>query len=114
MKELIAYCGLACHECGAYLATINNDEERRKEVAEQWSKEYNGDFSPENIDCLGCLLPNKRIFSHCKTCKIRSCAINKKVQNCAYCDSYGCEKISGILDAVPDAKRRLDEIRANL
>ena len=114
MKELIAYCGIACHECGAYLATINDDEKKREEVAKQWSEEYSASFNPEDIDCLGCLLPNKQTFSHCKACKIRSCAIGKNVQNCAYCDIYGCEKISGILDAVPDAKKRLDEIRESL
>ena len=114
MEEIIAYCGLACYECGAYLATIGDDDEKRKEVAEQWSKEYNASFEPADIDCLGCLLPNERLFSYCAQCPIRSCAIEMGVQNCAYCSSYGCEKLAGILDAVPEAKKRLDQIRSTL
>lgn len=112
MKEVIAYCGLACHECGAYLSTINDDDEKRKEVAELWSKEYNANFKPSDVDCLGCLLPNERLFSYCVKCAIRSCAIEKGVANCAHCSCYDCEKLAGILDAVPAAKKRLDEMRA--
>ena len=33
MKHLIAYCGLDCQKCEAHIATINNDNELRKEVA---------------------------------------------------------------------------------
>ena len=34
MKNLIAYCGLDCEKCEARVATINNDNELRKKVAE--------------------------------------------------------------------------------
>jgi hypothetical protein len=114
MKEIIAYCGLACHECGAYLATISDDDRKRSEVAKQWSKEYESSIRPEDIDCLGCLLPNERLFGYCRQCKIRSCAIALNVENCAHCDSFGCEKVAFILNAVPEAKARLDAIRASL
>jgi len=28
---MIAYCGIKCTECPAYIATINNDDAKRKE-----------------------------------------------------------------------------------
>lgn len=37
LKEMIAVCGLDCHECGAFLATQNDDQERAK-VAQEWSR----------------------------------------------------------------------------
>ena len=46
MEETIAICGLTCHECGAYQATINDDDKKREEVAELWSKEYNTECKP--------------------------------------------------------------------
>ena len=38
MKHLIAYCGLDCQKCEAHIATINNDDELRREVASKWSE----------------------------------------------------------------------------
>ena len=32
MEDLIAYCGLNCKTCEAYIATINDDDEMRKKV----------------------------------------------------------------------------------
>ena len=52
MDEMIAFCGIACHECGALIATENKDNEKRAEVAELWSKEYNVDIKPEDIQLV--------------------------------------------------------------
>lgn len=30
MKKMIAYCGLDCEKCDAYLATVNDDRELRE------------------------------------------------------------------------------------
>ena len=37
MNELIAYCGLDCEKCEARIATMNNDDELRQNVAKEWS-----------------------------------------------------------------------------
>ena len=29
MKEMISFCGLDCHECGAFLATKEDDDQKR-------------------------------------------------------------------------------------
>jgi hypothetical protein len=33
LKEMIAFCGLGCHECGAFLATKENNNQKRAKVA---------------------------------------------------------------------------------
>ena len=33
MKDRIAYCGLDCEKCDAYLATINDDKALREKTA---------------------------------------------------------------------------------
>ena len=38
MKKLIAYCGLDCEKCDAYLATINDDQELRIKTAKLWAE----------------------------------------------------------------------------
>ena len=114
MNEVIAYCGLSCHECGAYIATVNNDDKKRQEVATLWSKEFNTDIKPEDINCVGCLSTSERVFGHCKVCEIRKCGIEKEIINCAYCDDYGCERLTKFFEMVPDAKKTLDGIRASI
>ena len=37
MNDYIAYCGLDCETCEARLATVKNDNELRRKVAEEWS-----------------------------------------------------------------------------
>lgn len=32
MKKMIAYCGLDCEKCDAYIATINDDQKLRKKL----------------------------------------------------------------------------------
>lgn len=114
MKKIISYCGLVCSDCPAFIATQKNDDAERKKVAEKWSKEFNRDIKPGDINCDGCLVDGDNVFNYCKVCEIRKCAKDKAVVNCAYCGDYGCEKLTKFFEMVPDAKKRLDEIRDNL
>jgi hypothetical protein len=114
MNEMISFCGLLCHECGALIATLNDDDQKRAEVAAQWTKEFHKEFKPEDINCFGCLSEDKPVFGYCQICKIRSCARAKSVINCAYCDDYACDQLMEFFQMVPANKERLDAIRANL
>ncbi len=111
MDEMIAYCGLGCHECGALIATKNDDDEKRAEMAKFWSKLFKADIKPEDINCDGCQSEGGRLFSHCNVCEIRKCGMEKKVENCAYCNDYPCKKLDFIFDNAPDAKDRLNGVR---
>lgn len=111
MDKMIAYCGITCTECPAFLATQKDDEKERAKVAEMWSKEFDVDLKPGDINCDGCLSTTEPLFSHCQVCEIRHCGQEKQVVNCAYCDDYGCEKLTKFLDMVPRAKNTLEEIR---
>ena len=114
MSEMIACCGIQCHECGAFIATKNNDDAKRKEVAEEWAKMYNPNITPKDINCEGCLSEGGVLFSHCNVCEIRKCARERGHVNCAHCPEYACEKLTEFLKMVPDAKTTLDEIRKSL
>lgn len=109
---MIAYCGLVCTECPAYLATLEDDDDQRRKVAENWSRDYNADIKPEDINCEGCLPGRSVYFSHCNVCEIRACGTSRGLQNCAYCDDFACERLEPFLEAVPDARGRLTQIRS--
>ena len=114
MDAMIAFCGLACDECPALLATQANDDAKRAELAHLWSKPFNADIKPADINCEGCRSDGTILFCHCRVCKIRECAKQKRVNNCAYCDEYPCKKLEMVLDMMPDARKRLDQIKSTL
>ncbi len=115
MEPIIAVCGLDCSVCAAYLATQAGDKAALEKVAAQWRAEYNNPkIDAANIPCDGCLATSGRLSGHCLECEPRLCAVGRGYANCAYCPDYGCEKISQMLAFMPDAKVRLDGIRAEL
>ncbi|KPJ65710.1 hypothetical protein AMJ44_09620 [candidate division WOR-1 bacterium DG_54_3] len=113
MEKMIAFCGLVCSECPAYIATQKDDDNERRKVAEMWSKGFKVELKPEDINCDGCLVDSENLFSHCKVCEIRKCGKETKVENCAYCDDYACEKLTDFFKMAPEAKTTLDEVRKN-
>jgi len=115
MEPMIAVCGLDCSVCAAYLATQAKDETAKERVAAQWRTEYNNPKADAAyVTCDGCLAADGRLSGHCLECEPRLCAVGRGLINCAYCPDYGCEKISQLLADIPEAKARLDGIRAAL
>ena len=114
MEKVIAYCGIICSDCPTFLATQKDDDEERRRVAELWTRQYGKEYRREDINCDGCLTKGPRVFSYCKICKIRGGGQEKRVENCAYCAEYPCEKLSKLFDEYSKAKDVLDNIRTSL
>jgi hypothetical protein len=113
MDTIIAYCGLVCSDCPAYVATQANDHAALERVAAEWREEYNApNITVESVLCDGCLTDDGYKCSHCAECEIRACGQARGVANCAHCADYGCDKLQGFFSFVPDARTRLDAIRA--
>lgn len=110
MKEMIACCGLLCYDCPARIATINDDDALRQKTAAQWSKLYNTTLVASDINCVGCIVTEGPHFGHCAECQVRNCAMEHQVPNCAACNEYPCEIISGFVAMVPEAKATLDAL----
>jgi hypothetical protein len=111
MSKNIAYCGLDCSVCPAYVATVNNDDALKAKIAEQWSKDFGGNYKPEDIECDGCISEAGRHSGYCSVCEIRLCGVKNEVENCAHCKDYSCEKLSAFHAGVTEAKNTLDGIR---
>ena len=114
MEKIIAYCGLDCGICPAYVATINDDNDARAKVAEQWGKEFGMEIKPEDVNCDGCLSKDGRKIGYCNVCEIRQCGVAKAVENCAHCEDYSCEKITAFHAQAAAAKETLDAVRNSL
>ena len=108
MKKFIAYCGLDCETCEAYLATKNNDNELRAKVADKWSKLNNITITPEMINCNGCRIEGIKTVYCDKLCKIRQCAMNKKYETCGDCNEINtCKKVAMVTVNNADALKNL-------
>ncbi len=109
--KMIAACGLDCAQCEAYIATQAEDLLALEHIAEKWSKEFNAPgLSAETILCDGCMTAGRKI-GHCAECKMRLCAIERNLPNCAACPDYACEQLTAFFQVVPTARVNLDALR---
>ena len=108
MNKMIAYCGLDCEKCDAYIATINDDQELRKKTAKLWAELNNAPILPEHINCQGCRVKGIKTVFCDSMCDIRKCALKKGVSTCGEClDLESCPTVSTILKNNPSAMENL-------
>lgn len=97
MKQFIAYCGLDCEKCEAYIATKNNDDKLREKVANEWSKLNQAKITPEMINCDGCRCDGVKTPFCDSLCEIRKCASKNEYSTCGDCKNIDkCETLSMI------------------
>ena len=89
MKDLIAYCGLDCEKCDAYLATIHDDQELREKTAKLWAQLNQAPILPEHINCEGCRVNGVKTVFCDSLCRIRQCALKKGVTTCGQSSEMG-------------------------
>ena len=108
MNNMIAYCGLDCEKCDAYIATKNNDQALREKTAKLWSELNNVTILPEHINCEGCRTNGVKTY-YCDTlCAIRQCAMKKSVSTCGDCSQMEqCEKVAIVIGNNKEAYNNL-------
>lgn len=112
MNKLIACCGINCETCEARLATINNDDEMRKEVSRKWCEMNHTDqITPETINCTGCRTDGVKFYFCSHLCEIRKCVVNKGYETCGNCpEKDACPKVGTIWQFNAEAKKNLENI----
>ena len=111
MNILIAKCGLDCEKCEARIATMNNDNELRIEVAKKWSASNGVEITPEMINCVGCNLDGAKTIFCDKMCQIKQCASKKNYQTCASCSEMEtCDLIKMVTSNSKEALENLKKV----
>ena len=108
---MFAYCGLNCSHCDAYIATQENNDSKRESTAQDWSKMYNTEVKPEQINCDGCKSDGVKFF-YCNMCEIRQCCVSNNVDNCAACANYICPTLADFIKLAPEAGVALEILRS--
>ena len=105
---MIAYCGLDCEKCDAFIATKNNDQVLREKTAKLWSEPNHTTILPEQINCTGCRADGVKTVYCEKLCAIRQCAMKKGFTTCGDCADMGkCPTLGMITANNPDAMKNL-------
>lgn len=112
--KLIAYCGLDCSVCSAFIATQKNDKEGLAKTAARWSERFKVKIKPEDVVCNGCVTEDGRKASYCAMCEVRICCTGKGKANCALCEEYSCEKLEKFFKDAPEAKENLEKFRERI
>lgn len=110
---MVAYCGLDCFKCLAYIATRTDDDKLRDDCARLWTGMFKHEIKPEQINCDGCKSEGKHFFI-CEVCAIRKCAAAKNLDNCALCADYVCEKLENLMKLYPNIRKLMEAQRQKL
>ena len=102
-----SYCGLACEVCDAFVATKDNDNQLKAQVAARWSRLYNRTIEAGDVFCRGCKsLGTQGIY--CQTmCRIKPCCREKGFDTCAPCPEFPCGDLSEVFAFCPEAEARV-------
>jgi hypothetical protein len=115
MAKILAYCGLDCGECEAYIATQKNDRAELEADAKKWAAQFGGtEMGGDVCVCDGCSAGKRAATAHAATCGIRVCASARGVVTCAHCPDYGCATLQGFFAFAPVLKEKLETIRKGL
>lgn len=92
---MLGYCGIYCDECRGYRGTTRGDMALLESLAERFGN------APKDWVCLGCQPAEQPFLStFCGGCRIRACAIGRKLPNCAACPDYeGCAQLHDFIKA---------------
>ena len=106
MSAIVAHCGFRCDQCPAFIK-ISRTKNDRIAAAAGWAKFFNLKVKPESLRCKGCLAGVCAGFDYpSENCRIRLCAIERKLENCAGCADYPCEKLGMQMKSVEKRIRR--------
>ncbi len=115
MAKMMAYCGLDCGSCEAYLATQNGDWAEQQKVLEKWRVDFNvPEMTLAALMCDGCK-GGGRLCGLCADCVVRDCAEGRGHATCAACEDYEtCATMQDFLvHFPPEAKANLEALRAS-
>lgn len=96
MERIQTFCGYSCGICRFYTKNIKSRKDK-EQVSSEFNRIFGYDVKPEEVECAGC----KNKGPHADTdCKVRPCALEKGVENCAHCSEFICDRLRTRIDFI--------------
>lgn len=118
LSQSLAFCGINCPQCPCYLGTVSGDTRLLEETAAKWGalSDPPERYSVTDMVCLGCRAGSTTfMFSRCKRCEIRPCAIERGVTMCAACGSFDeCDRMRRFYEHSSKARHVLSLLRQKI
>ena len=92
MEPKLSLCGFRCDLCLAYKPNIEAHPENRQILSDGWHEYFGFRLPPEAIYCEGCSAESGKTLD--RDCPVHPCVIERKLENCAACESYICDKLT--------------------
>lgn len=86
---LIGACGIFCENCSIYIATKENNDDLKKQIAKKIFPDKDPELVYDKIVCYGCHGPIDTHWS--PDCKILDCSREKEYTICAECSNFPCD-----------------------
>lgn len=91
MDRMVGHCGYSCHLCAAR----SDDPAVRQKLVDGWKRIFGHEaYTAENVKCDGCLSDGDVAD---KQCKARPCARERRVESCADCGEFPCDKMKQLM-----------------
>ena len=88
-EGILTLCGYRCDLCQFYTKNIKSEKDKER-VSQDFNRIFGYDIKPKDVECVGCKNEGKHVEPNCP---VRSCALKKGVENCAYCSEFICDKL---------------------
>jgi len=105
MDLILTRCGYRCDLCLAYKPNVDKNPGIQQKLSDGWFKYFGFRIEPGSIICDGCMEDHPRLID--QSCPVRPCVIAKKLENCALCEEYICEKLKERIVSYEDVKQRV-------
>jgi hypothetical protein len=91
MDPILTRCGYRCDLCLTYRPNVEKNPANQQKLSDGWFKYFGFRLPPESILCDGCRSDNPKLID--SGCPVRPCVIARRLDNCAQCADYICEKL---------------------
>lgn len=88
---LVCYCGHDCSKCKTFHATLFDDNEMRKEIADYYKSTFGRDMSVNEIHCFSGR--SDEVMQYCLECPFMPCSKEKGNISCNECSEYPCQTL---------------------
>lgn len=105
MEAVLTRCGYRCDLCLAYRPNVERDPGNQQKLSDGWFQYFGFRIEPARIICDGCMEDDPQLID--RTCPVRPCAMDRKLDNCSQCSQYICEKLQERIVTYEDVQHRV-------